>query len=223
MILTSLLAAAIAAATPPPSSVSAEARYQACVSEISIDKEKAIAGADSWRAEGGGIPARQCLGMAYVAAERWGPAALAFEQGARDAELHHDGRAATLWVQSGNASLAGDDAIKARTAFDRALALDTMSNLMSGETLIDRARANVAAKDLPLARADLDAALKLVPQDPMAWLLSATLARIEGKLERAAADIAQAAKLAPGDKDVAAEQDRIAEVRSGGDAAIKAP
>lgn len=191
-----------------------ESRYSQCVARISEDPAKAIADADAWRVAGGGLEARQCLGLAYAAAERWGPAALAFEQAAREAEIRRDGRAATLWVQSGNASLAGDDPAKARAAFDRALALPVLSNAMRGEALLDRARAAVESNDLPAARVDLDAALQLVPQDPMAWLLSAALARRQGDLARAGKDIVEAARLAPGEHAIAQEQDAIAAARA---------
>jgi Tfp pilus assembly protein PilF len=60
------------------------------------------------------------------------------------------------------------------------------------------------------ARADLDEALKSVPEDPLAWLLSASLARRMEQLERAQADIAEAAKRSPDDAAVALEAGRIA-------------
>lgn len=199
----------LAAAAPNPA-VDVGNRYSQCVTLVGQDAVAAIAEADAWRIAGGGLLARQCLGLAYVAAERWGPAALSFEQAAREAEIQRDGRAATLWVQSGNASLAGDDPAKARIAFDRALALPVLSDPMRGEALLDRARAAVAANDAVSARKDLDAALKLVPQDPMTWLLSATLARRQTDLVRAATDIAEASRRAPDDPAIAYEEGNIA-------------
>lgn len=200
-----LLFFATVAATPTD-----QQRFSDCVALVRIDAEKAIAAAESWRATGGGIPAKQCLGLGFVAAERWASAAAAFEQAARDAELRHDGRAANLWVQSGNASLANDEPVKARAAFDRALALPVLSDAMRGEALMDRARAAVAADEAAAARSDLDAALKLVPEDPMGWLLSATLARRQKDYARAEIDIREAARLAPDASAVAYEQGNIA-------------
>lgn len=202
-----LFVLALAAADPAPSTE--EARFTACAALAQKEPEKAIADATSWRDAGGGLLARQCLGLAFVAADRWQPAALAFEQAARDAELARDGRAANLWVQSGNASLAADDAVRARNAFDRALGIGTLTGPLRGEVLVDRARAWVASDNLVMARADLDSALTLVPEDPMAWLLSAALARRQGQLERARLDIAEAAKRAPGELAVIAEQEAI--------------
>ncbi len=198
----------IAIAAGPPSDEGK--RYEACVALAGKDAAAAVKLADEWRVAGGGLPAQQCLGLAYVAQERWAPAAIAFEQAAKEAELRGDGRAATLWVQAGNASLAGDDPATARAALTRALALPVLSDPMRGEAMLDRARAAVASNDLPPARTDLDAALELVPADPMAWLLSAALARRQNDAARAVKDIAEARRLAPGDETVADEQARIA-------------
>jgi len=200
-----------------------EQRYKTCIETIAVDRDRAIAEAESWRAGGGGLPAGQCLGLAFAAAERWAPAAVAFEQAAREAELRRDGRAATLWVQAGNAALANNDPAQARTALDRALALPVLSDAMRGEALIDRARAAVVANDLAPARADLDAALRLVAGDPMGWLLSAALARRQGDLARAGKDIAEASRLAPGNPEIEAEKARIAEMRLVPEPAIKTP
>lgn len=185
-------------------------RYNDCTALASRNAEKAITEAETWRAAGGGLLARQCLGLAYVNAERWAPAAQTFEQAARDAEIQHDGRAANLWVQSGNAALANDEPVKAKAAFDRALALSSLSDPMRGEALMDRARANVGTDDPAAARADLDAALKLVPEDPMGWLLSATLARRQKDYSRAEKDINEAARLAPDASAIAYEQGNVA-------------
>jgi tetratricopeptide (TPR) repeat protein len=196
------------AATP---ALSAEqARFTACAKLVESDAAKAIAEADAWRVAGGGLLARQCLGLAYSAQGRWAPAAVAFEQAARDAEIRRDGRAATLWVQAGNAALAGDDPGKAKMAFDRALALPVMSKEMRGETHIDRARAGVASSDLAGARADLDKAIGLVPADPMVWLLSANLALRQNDLPKAQGHIAEAVRLAPDDAAVAYEAGNVA-------------
>jgi tetratricopeptide (TPR) repeat protein len=197
----------LAAATATPD---ASQRFKDCVALIRQNAEKAIAEAEAWRTTGGGLPARQCLGLAYAAAERWPSAATAFEQAARDAELQRDGRAANFWVQAGNAALANDEPVRAKTAFDRALALPVLSEAMRGETLMDRARAGVAADDPAAARTDLDAALKLVPEDPMGWLLSATLARRQKELPRAEKDIREAARLAPEASAIAYEQGNVA-------------
>jgi tetratricopeptide (TPR) repeat protein len=208
-----LFLAAAAAATPappPPPKDPTAIRYESCVALVKSDPAKAEALADQWRLGGGGLPARQCLGLAYVAQERYAPAAIAFEQAAQEAEIQRDGRAANLWVMAGNALLANGDAAGGREKLDRALALPVLSLPMRGEAYLDRARAQEALDNLPASRADLDMALKLVPQDPMAWLLSATLARKMHDMTRATTDIAEAQKRAPNDGDVEAEARAIA-------------
>lgn len=186
------------------------ARFDACVKLIAQDPKAAVDQADAWAQRSADVPAHQCLGLAFVAVERWEPASLTFEQAAREAELRRDGRAASLWTQAGNAALAGDDPGHARDYLDRALALPTLSDPMRGEAWIDRARADVALGDMTLGRADLDKALVLVPKDPFAWLLSATLARRNNDLPRAASDIARAQGLAADDPSVSLEAGNIA-------------
>jgi tetratricopeptide (TPR) repeat protein len=129
--------------------------------------------------------------------ERWAPAATAFEQAARDAELAKDGRGADLWVQSGNSWLAAGEGAKARQAFDAALASAILVGELRGEVHLDRARASVLLGDVAAARADIDKGLALVPSDPFAWYLSSALALREEKVARAKEDIAKALALAP--------------------------
>jgi tetratricopeptide (TPR) repeat protein len=216
----SLLLVLAAAATS--TSISAqEKRFAECVALVDQDPVKAAAFADNWRiTDHGGVPARQCQGLAYAAQGRWIPAATAFEQAARQAETERDARATTLWVQAGNAALAGSDPLRAKAGFDAALTSGRLKGAEAGEVHLDRARALVALRQMPLARSDLDAALKLVPADPLAWLLSATLARNMGDLKRAETDIAEAASRSPDDANVALEAGNIA-ASSGAEQAAK--
>lgn len=185
-------------------------RFDACMALVKTDPAKAVIEADAWRVQSGGVPARQCLGAAFAAQDRWSAAALSFEQGAREAALVRDGRAATLWVQAGNAALAGGDAGRARAYFDSALALPTLSEPMRGEAHLDRARAQVELGSLAAARSDIDQAIKLVPADPLVWLLSANLALRQKDVARAQKDIAEAARLAPDDAEVALQAGNVA-------------
>jgi tetratricopeptide (TPR) repeat protein len=180
------------------------------LSLVDKDPAKAIEEATSWQVTGGGLLARQCLGLGFAAQKRWLPAMAAFEQGAREAERNRDGRAARLWVQAGNAALAGGDAAKARGFLDTAIISGGLSGPEKGEAHLDRARTLVALRQPAPARADIDAALALVPQDPLAWLLSATLARRSGDLDRAGKDILEAVKRSPDDAQVALEAGNIA-------------
>ena len=196
--------------TPAPTPVPAApemppevaARYQTCTGLIRSNPERAIEMASAWRVEGGGGYARQCLGLAYVALERWEPAATTYEQAARDAESANDPRRADFWVQAGNAWLAGGEPTRAVLAFDAALAPPNLTDALRGEVHLDRARAMVALDNLPTARTDIDRALQLVASDPFAWYLSAALARRQQDLARAQTDIQRALGLAPDSPDI---------------------
>jgi tetratricopeptide (TPR) repeat protein len=205
--MTLFLAALAAAASVPESNA---ARFADCVALANANPAKALDEAGAWRIAGGGVLARQCTGLAYAALNRWQSAAIAFEQAAKASEADGDGRSARLWVLAGNAALAGNDAAKARGYFDSALASGILKGGEAGEAHLDRARARYAVGDGKAARLDLDAALKLVPADPLAWLLSATLARKDGDLKRAQTDIIEATKRAPDDASVANEAGNIA-------------
>jgi tetratricopeptide (TPR) repeat protein len=206
-------------AAQPAAVVPDAARFEACAAIVENNPARAIDEASTWRIAGGGVLARQCEGLAYVTQKRWAPAAAAFEAAAREAETKADGRAAPLWVQAGNAALAGNDAAKAAAYFDGALARGQLTGEDLGEVHLDRARARAALGDLKGARTDLDQATKYVPADPLGWLLSATLARKMNDLMRAQKDIEQAAKLSPDDASVALEAGNIAVLSGRDDAA----
>ncbi|WP_335299785.1 tetratricopeptide repeat protein [Sphingomonas adhaesiva] len=191
MLLTLLLAQALAPAE------------QACLAQARRDPARAEQVARN--AIGGSARMRQCLGLALVGQDRFADAAAAFAEAARAAELAKDEAAADYWAQSGNAWLAAGEAAKARTALDAALAAGTLTDLQRGEAYLDRARALVATGDVKAARTDLDQALMNAADDPLAWLLSATLARRGGDLTRARADIAQALRRSPDDASVQLE------------------
>lgn len=201
-------------ATPPvPAAIAAP--FQACLDTAIESPDNGIAAANKWRIEGGSFYARNCLGFAYARAERWSPAIVAFEQGAEEAERAGEMvQSARLWAQAGNAALAGGDPTKARGDFDAALARGIPDGLEKGEVHLDRARALVALKEYPAARDSLDIALDNAPQDPLVWLLSATLARRTGEMSLARMQITQAVKLSPDDASVALEEGNIAVLSS---------
>lgn len=185
--------------------------FQACLDAALESPDKGVAFAQQWRLEGGTFYARHCMGFAYARSERWAPAVVAFEQAADEAERNGDmAQSARLWAQAGNAALAAGDAAKARTSFDAALARGLPDGIEKGEIHLDRARALVALGDGKEARESLDVALGQVPQDPLAWLLSATLARRSGELKLAQTHIARAVQLSPDDASVALEEGNIA-------------
>ena len=200
-----LLALAAQASAAPP-----QASPEACAALVRSAPVTALEMGNDWLIRGGGLKARQCLGLAYAKLERWAPAATAFEQAAAEAETKKDPALADLWVQAGNSWLAAGDPARARKAFDSALANPALAAELRGEVHLDRARAAVAAGDLASARADIDQGLKLVPADPFAWYLSSALALREEKPARAKEDISRAVSLAPDDPDILLQAGSVA-------------
>jgi len=210
--------AALAAVVPP---AMAE-RLAGCLAKANADPDQGIADARAWRDEdGGGAYADQCAGYALGKAGRWAESASAFETGATAPGLDAVTRA-RLWAQAGNAALLGDDTARALRAFDNALAQPLPPTLETGEIHLDRARARVANGDQPGARVDLDKALVLAQADPMAWLLSATLARRMNDLPLARTHIQEAARRAGNDAAVALEQGVIDALSGDRDEAARA-
>lgn len=193
-----------------------------CADLARRDPSAALERARQWITRSDTPAARQCQGFAHAQGKDWASAAADFRAGARLAG--GDGpTAARLWAQAGNASLAGGDVPAALSALDNALAGSALPDgLERGEAYLDRARARVATKDEAGARADLDTALRFASQDPLAWLLSATLARRMNDLPLAKAHIARAAILADDDASVAMEQGVIAALDHDDAAAIAA-
>jgi hypothetical protein len=159
-----------------------------------------------------GLPPRvaeaRCAGVGLARIEKWREAAELFEGAAK---ALNDAKAARLWAQAGNAWLAAGDAARAGAALDSALVWSAgLSAAEKGELQLDRARAAVAAGQLDAGRTVLDQALASAPEQPLSWLLSATLARRMGQPQRAATDIAEALKRAPEDAAVQLEAGNIA-------------
>ena len=220
MLLPLLLLAqtAPAPAAGPPAPQRGD-RYAECIDQARRDPAAAIRGATAWQQADGGFLAQQCLGIAEVTQGKWDAAAAAFEGAARVAEAAKDARSGGFWAQAGNAWLAAGDAGKAQAALDAALLGGTLDGLDLGEAHLDRARALVAAGRQNDARADLDRALTLAGDDPLAWLLSATLARRTGDLLRARKDIGRALALSPDDASAQLEAGNIAAVEGNAAAA----
>jgi tetratricopeptide (TPR) repeat protein len=204
---------------PPTTATAIDARYKACLNLATTDPKAAENEAESYRLSGGGAKARECLGLAFAREERWREAATSFEGAAHDADAAKDILVAKYWAEAGNAWLAASEPVKAHAALDAALAPGTLAGQDKGEALLDRSRALVAAGEMKGARVDLDGALDNAPDDPLAWLLSATLARRMGDLPRAKGDIAEALKRSADDASVQVEAGNIAALDGDADGA----
>lgn len=219
MMLTILLAALQAAAPVGPVEPAVD-RFDRCANLARTDPAAAHVDAARWIKSGGTWRAQQCDGLAFTSEGKFAAAAEAFANAARAAQLAHDPRAAEYFAQAGNAWLAAGEASKARAALDSELLLGTLGGLQLGEAQLDQARVLVAAGEMDGARNDIDRALQSAGDDPLAWLLSATLARRMGNPTRAATDIAEALKRSPDDASVQLEAGNIAAV-SGNEARAK--
>jgi tetratricopeptide (TPR) repeat protein len=185
-------------------------RFDRCHDAATDDAVTGMAEAQAWLVAGGGFVARQCLGFAQAKGGLYDAAAISFATAAQEAEVARDWRVGNLWAQAGNAALAAGDPSAARGYLDAALAQGRLTGLALGEAHLDRARAALALEDWPAARTDLEQAAQHAAQDPLVWLLSATLARRQGDMVRAQADIAVAARLGPRDPAIALEAGNIA-------------
>ena len=191
------------------------ARYRECLASVRTAPAHAADLAAAWRLNGGGLPARHCLALAFTAEGQPAAARAELESAARAGEVSHDPMTPALWGQAGNAALLANDPARARAHLTAALIAGAAA--APGERAgwhIDRSRAEVALGDNVAARADLDTALALTPGDPLVLTLSAALALRDGNLSRARRDIAEARRIAPGDLEVAAQAARITAVET---------
>jgi tetratricopeptide (TPR) repeat protein len=186
-------------------------RYEGCVNAIPTDAAAAESFALQWQSLGGGLPARHCQALAQLERGNAAGAAQTLAKAAQAAEISKSPQAADFWGQAGNAAMLAGDAKGAVQHFNSGIvAAGEFAPLRTANLLIDRARAHVELGTLAVARADLDRATGLAPNEPDGWLLSAALARRQADLPRARADIARAAALAATDPNVQFEQGSIA-------------
>ena len=185
-------------------------QFDFCFDAALTDPADGIAVANRWVLDGGGYLAQQCLGFAEAERGNWAAAEAAFVKAANSGELAGYPRTANLWAQAGNAALAAGEAARALAHLDAALVQGSLSGLDRGEVHLDRARALVALSQLDAAKQEFVHVHELAADDPLGWLLSATLARRQGDLVTAKNDIAVAARLAGDDPAVALEAANIA-------------
>ena len=201
-------------------------RLQTCLHQAQDDPDAAIKTAGDWLSESKGGArtfAYQCLGAALGRLGSWQEAEYAFLQG-RDALAPTETmRRARMGAMAGNAALADGRYDAALTALDlaKADAAQGEDTALSGGIELDRARALANLGRLPETGEALAAARKETPGNAEAWLLSATLARREGKLQDAQTYIEKAAELRPVDLEIGLEAGVIAMLSGHEDAARK--
>jgi tetratricopeptide (TPR) repeat protein len=197
-----------------------ESAIQVCLDTARSDPEKARALAEEWVSRTDGLQraaGRHCLGVAAGNAGDWSAAASAF-LGARD-DASDSGFRARMSALAASAFLANQQPAEALAAIDGVTADGDAA--LAGTIAIDRATALVALGRNDEAAAALSAARAATPDDPQAWLLSATLARRTGDLATAQEQIEHAAALDPRDPAIGLEAGVIAALGGRDDAARK--
>ncbi len=209
----SILSLALLAQTAPPTAT--DARLTVCLDAARTDPTTAIAQAGEWLGETGSTgvaSAEQCLGTAYTRLLKWEASEEAFVR-AREAvpEVLYL-RRSRLAAMAGSAALAGGKAEAALAHFDTALIDGEQAGLdgMTGMISVDRSRALVALGREDEAGEALERSRREAPQDPQAWLLSATLARRTDDLVAAQSYIETAAALDADDPEIGLEAGVIA-------------
>lgn len=208
-----VLAAGPALAVAPAPLASDRSRYNACLALVKADPARAVANAQAWRIEGGGVAARHCLALAHVRQQDYAAALTSFEGAAIASEAAGDGQAVALWSQAADAALLAGQAEPAVRFLDRALggaAGISLSPRAAASLRVTRAEALVDLKREGEAAADLAAAVAGDPEVANGWLLQATLARRMGDLKLAEAAILEAGRRAPDDAGVLREAGNIA-------------
>ncbi len=146
-------------------------RYRTCMGFIEVNPQRALENAQSWQAEGAGLPAKHCMAVAMAAlghyeeaAEHLRVLADAFRsgQGLSFDIVQADNPyslIASIHAQMGNALLMADQPQQAYTAFSQGLAeAPPHDDEIVRELYIDRARASAITGDYQDAIKDLEQA-----------------------------------------------------------------
>lgn len=215
-----------AQATPDPRDEEPQDRLAQCLGRGRRDPAAGIAYARGWLAESGSpalrVRANQCLGLLLSDEGDYAGAELAFGEAVSGIPEAQGVSAVPLMAMAGNAALAGGEFQPALGWFDRALAVKGYQDKAAlGAIATDRARALVGLDRAGEAADALAQARTLAPADPVAWLLSATLARRNHDLVAAQGFIETAAALDPRDPATGLEAGVIAMLSGHEDAARK--
>ena len=198
-------------------------RLRLCIENAGKDPATSLAQASAWVAESRGAGRSkplECLGQVYTVLGKWDAAEGAFAEAAQVTPTADGARRAALFAQAGNAALAGDRAERALAHLDAALGVPGGEAQARGQVELDRGRALVALDRHADASAAFSAAQRDAPDEPLAWLLGATLARRRGELPAAQRQIEVAGSLAPRDPEVGLEAGVIA-LLAGNEAAAR--
>jgi tetratricopeptide (TPR) repeat protein len=200
-----LALAVIASAIQPAMATPWAERYKDCLRQAQSNPEAALAAAERWRVEAGGVPARHCQATALWALDRPREAAPLLEQAALDYLSKRnlgDGPlkqspalGANLLAQAAEAWVAAGDVGKALPLYAQAIGQDP-DNL---SWRLGRAQARLTANDPAGAVQDLEAAARRAPERADLLILRAYAKRLAGDMAGALADATAAVNRLPAD------------------------
>lgn len=170
-----------------------EAEYKACLLLTKREPEMAFESALSWKADGGGFPARHCVALALVAQKKFHLAAPRLEALAEDMRKTGSPLLIPTLSQAANVWLLAEDYSRANAVASAALEIDP-DNI---NLLIDRSRILARANNYQSAFNDLNQALRLDPTRTDALTFRAAAWRQLGNNERALEDVELALSLTP--------------------------
>lgn len=178
------------------------AHYRHCIADSSANPGAALADAENWVREKGGVPAEHCAASALFNLKRYDEAGkrldrIAGSPGKLDVEFR-----VALFNQAGNAWLMAGQAKRAVQSFSGALALSAGDP----DLFADLARAQAMLRNWHEVDLDLNAALQLSPRRADLLVLRASARRALKRYEDASRDIEAALKVKPGDASALVER-----------------
>ncbi len=198
-----------------PNDLPSTSQLKHCLQTADSDAESAEIIAQAWLKQVKGSPAAEpllCLGVAQGAQGEWDAAEASFIMGRDMAAASDYLMIARLGAMAGNAALANDASDRALSALEAAgkMAQKAGQSHLVGDIALDRARALVMLKREEDAATALAEARAANPNNSEAWLLSATLSRRMGHLDKAQTYIQTAADISPIDPQIGLEAGVIA-------------
>jgi len=184
-------------------------RYKSCLSKAYSTPSAAYEDAIIWRKEGGAGPARHCLAMALLGLSAYEDAAAQLEALAYAPDIGDEALRTEVLEQSGEAWLQANKPQDALRVLSRALENDKAN----ADVYTNRARAFMALENINAAKADLDTALRLHPDNALALRLRAAVLLTQNDLIGARRDIEAALRKEPANVDALLVRGQVREAQ----------
>ena len=196
-------------------------KYRACLNQISTSPNAAYETGITWRDEGGGLPAKHCMAMAWVDLGMMEPAARVMDEVAEDfqrgqgmtfsAMVDRDDKEvlAEIYLQTGNMWMLAEKPNEAYIALSNGLLEVDEREPIRVTLLVDRGRASGLSGDFEDALLDLERARDMAPYNGEVLLFLAGAHRELDQFEQALDIISSALTLLPDNKDVLFEMGKI--------------